>query len=436
MGKMIFARRTYLALLIAVCAVLFSTTARANWAQDLWNRDKLTGDWGGLRTDLSEKGVDIDLRLSQYWQRVASGGANVNSEYGGTMDYRLTIDTHKLLGTWEGLSINMHVRSRFGDDVNADTGPFAFQNTGMLMQSPGDFHGTDLTGLTATQYFPLFGKPASVTVGMFDIIDTVSGFFPGMDYGQEGFWNVNGLITALPWFGAVRGLSLYGGLLMTINEKYKLPESGILALGTKNESTSMGSVSSAFEDGTWLAAFHRFYWEVDEKMGYVMLFAGGSTRDQPSNEEHDFYQNPGEGIQNDREHKPWDVAVYIYQVFWQAEGNPDRFSSILIGGTYGPDNPQFAQWHAFAAVETFGLFGSRPNDRMGVSGWYNGLSRNFVKLTSNADIRMRDLWGMEVYYNYQINKWLHFSPDLQLIRNSQTRDDFAIVPGFRMVVDF
>jgi hypothetical protein len=352
------------------------------------------------------------------------------------MDYRINVDTHKLLGTWEGLSLNMHVRTRFGYDVNNDAGSFALQNTGMLMPAPDDYHNTDITGLTVSQNFQFFGGPANLTVGMFDVIDAVTGFFPSIAGGQEGFWNANGLLTVLPWFGSVQGLSLYGGIGVTVNEKHQIPQSGLLALGTKNESTSMGSVNSAFDDGVFLAGFHRFIWEVDEKMGYFMLFAGGSTRDQPSNEQHDFYLNPGEGIENDREHKPWDVAVYAYQVFWQVQGNPERKATLFIGGTYGPDNPQFAQWHGFAAIEAYGLMASRPHDRMGLSGWYNGLSRNFVKLLSDADIRMRDTWGLEVYYNYQINKWLHFSPDFQLVKNENSRDDIAIIPGFRLVVDF
>ena len=429
--------RIRLATLIVLCAVLFTTPARANWLNELWNQDRLTGEWGGLRTDLSKKGIDIDLRLSQYWQRVASGGDNVNSEYGGTMDYRLTIDTHKLFGTWEGFSIVAHARTRFGYDVNVDTGAFALQNAGMLMPAPDDYHNTDITGLVANQYLPLGENHLLLlSLGQYDVIDTVTGFFPHIGYGQEGFWNVNGLLTALPWFGAVRGLSLYGAMGITINKKHMIPQSGLMVLGTENQSTSQNNIYDSFNDGAFFAGFHRFIWEVDEKMGYFMVFVGGSTKDQASNDPHDFYINPGEGIENDREHKPWDIAAYIYQVFWQDTVNPDRKATFFIGGTYGPDDPQFAQWHAFSAIEAYGLMPSRPHDRMGVSGWYNGLSRNFKKLLSEADLRVRDTWGLEVYYNYQINKWLHFSPDFQLVRNEQTRDDIALIPGFRLVIDF
>jgi porin len=404
--------------------------------KDIWNRDKLTGDWRGLRTDLADHGIDIGLRLSNYWQWVADGGSKRTGRYGGTMDYRLNVDGKKFLGLWKGLSLNMHARSRFGYDVNKYAGAFSLQNTGMLMPSPGSYHQTDVTGLQITQYLPFFyGRLANITLGKIDVLDTVTMFFPSVGYGQEGFWNVNGLVTALPWFGAVAGLSLYGGYAVTVNQKYMAPETGILALGTRNVSTSWASISSSFKDGVWLAAFHRFYWDLKDKMGYFMVFAGGSTRDQASNEPRNSIEIPGQDIENTSTKQPWDIAAYLYQVFWQAEGNPNRKATLLIGGTGGPDDPQFAQWHLFGALEAYGLMASRPDDRMGVSGWYNGLSGNFKDLVSPL-IDLRDAWGVELYYNFAINKWLHLTPDLQLLRNERKDDDFVVIPGIRLVMDF
>ena len=404
------------------------------WAEDVWTRDKLTGDWWGLRSDLSKHGIDIDLRLSQYYQGVASGGVDQNSEYGATMDYRLNIDGHKL-GLWQGFSVNMHARTRFGQDVNADAGSFALQNTGMLMPAPADYHGTDITGLTASQYFPFFGGLANATLGMLDVVDTVTGLFPWVGYGQEGFWNINAMVSALPWFGAVRGLSLYGGLGITINQEYKMPQSGLLFTGTQNESTSWGSISDAFDDGFWLAGFHRFFWKMDDNPGYFMVFAGYSTADQASNDPHDFVVIPGQGIVSTKEKNPWDVALYVYQVFWQAKGDPKRKANFVIGGTVGPDDPQFAQWNFFANVEAFGPMKSRPHDRMGVGGWWNGLSDNFKELVSPV-IDLRNTWGFELYYNVAINKWLYLTPDIQFVQNEREDDDFAVIPGIRLVIDF
>jgi porin len=432
--------RMFLAALLLLCAALFAPKTWAEdsktWAEDIWTRDKLTGDWWGGRTYLSDHGIDIGLRLSQYYQGVTSGGVDRNSEYGGTMDYRLNVDTNKLLGTWKGLSVNMHARTRFGQDVSADAGSFALENAGMLMPAPGDYHGTDVTGLTASYTFPFFaGRLGNVTLGMLDVIDTVTGFFPNIAYGQEGFLNVNSQVSALPWFGAIQGLSLYGGLGVTINQEYKMAQSGLLFTGTKNESTSWGSITDAFDDGVFLAGFHRFFWKMDDKPGYFMVFGGVSTKDQASNDPHDFVVIPGQGIESTEQKKPWDVALYLYQDFWRAKGDPNRKANFMIGGTVGPDNPQFAQWNFFANIEAFGLMKSRPDDRMGVGGWWNGLSDNFKDLTSPL-IDLQNTYGFEVYYNFAINKWAHLSADLQLIENERANDSMAVVPGARLVLDF
>ncbi len=399
-----------------------------------WTRDTMTGDWGGLRTLLHDHGVDLGVRVSQYGQWVTAGGSDQTGQYGGTVDYRLNVDTNKLLGTWKGLSINLHARTRFGQDLADAPGAFALQNTALLTPLPGSYHGTKVTGLTVTQACPAYaGRLGLFALGKLDIIDTVSLFFPGMDYGQEGFWNVNALVSALPWFGAVDGLSLFGGYLATVNQEYGIGESGVIALGTENVTTSW-NIDDSFDDGVWLAAFHRFFWKLEDKTGYFMLFAAGSTRDQPSNEPRDFIFHPGEGIESTDEEKPWDIAAYVYQVFWQAEDDPSRHAAILIGGTGGPDDPQFAQWNFIAAVEAFGPLASRPHDRMGVAGYKNWLSDNYKDLLSPV-IELRDTWGIEAYYNIEINPWLHLTADIQVIKSEIRGDSVAVVPGVRLVID-
>jgi hypothetical protein len=51
-------------------------------------------------------------------------------------------------------------------------------------------------------------------------------------------------------------------------------------------------------------------------------------------------------------------------------------------------------------------------------------------------IYLRDTWGFEFYYNFEINKWLHLTADLQVVKNEYKGDNMAIIPGIRMVMDF
>ena len=284
--------------------------------------------------------------------------------------------------------------------------------------------------------FPLYeGHLGNVTVGVLDAIDLVTGFFPNIGYGQEGFWNVNSLVSAMPYFGAVQGLSLYGGMAVSINEKYQAAETGFLFTGTQNESTKWNSISSAFDDGVYLAGFQRFFWEKEDKMGYFMVYGSYSTKDQASNDPHDFVDIPGQGIESTKSKNPWNIALYLYQDIWQEEGNPNRKANFMIGGTVGPDNPQFAQWNFFANVEVFGLQETRPHDRMGVGFFWNGLSNQFTDLVSPV-LDLRNPWGIEMYYNFALTPWAHLSADLQFAQNQNQGDDVAVIPGVRLVIDF
>jgi carbohydrate-selective porin OprB len=73
---------------------------------------------------------------------------------------------------------------------------------------------------------------------------------------------------------------------------------------------------------------------------------------------------------------------------------------------------------------------------MGVSGWVNGLSGNFRDLVSPVAAIRDYTWGVELYYNVAINKWLHLTPDLQFVKNERAVDDLAVIPGIRLVMDF
>src|ERR1700742_4677429 len=52
-------------------------------APDLWHQEELTGDWGETRSRWKEKGVDLEFKLAQFYQGVASGGIRRGSEHNG-----------------------------------------------------------------------------------------------------------------------------------------------------------------------------------------------------------------------------------------------------------------------------------------------------------------------------------------------------------------
>ncbi len=70
-------------------------------AQNLWQRQTLTGDWGGLRTGLENAGVTIALQQqSELWGN-AAGGLSQGGAADGLLTASLAIDLDKAAG-WKG----------------------------------------------------------------------------------------------------------------------------------------------------------------------------------------------------------------------------------------------------------------------------------------------------------------------------------------------
>ena len=426
--------RIFLTALLSLTAALFATNT---WSQDLWARDKLTGDWGGTRTELGKLGVDIEASLSQFYQDVTSGGVNPGGggEYGLKFDTWVNIDAHKLFNTWEGLSIAVHVETRDGNDVLGDAGAFTLPNTALLYPLPGDYDGTQVTSFMVSQ--TLFGGKAAVVAGKLGAMDLLQGMFPQnlVDYGLGGFMNANSIMSILSW-GRWLNLSQYGVAAWTFERE--MPSTGIIVVGATNTTTTW-STRNAFSDGVGIMLFHRFVFDIDDKLGYVYVGAGGSTKDYPSLDPVDWTVLPGEGAINTKEKKPWSVAVYYYQVLWQPQKDDDKRRVQLFSGfSIVDDNPSFSNRDFWASVQSFGLFESRPGDRMGVAGHYYHLTNDFVDLVSDLPgENLHDYsWTFEAFYNVEINRWLHLTGDIQVAKNQNRNDNTVVIPGVRLVIDF
>jgi hypothetical protein len=137
--------------------------ADAEIAESFWTRKKLGGDWGGARTALGDLGISLDVRVSQYYQEVAAGGADTGGQYGGVANYVMNVDGEKI-GLWKGLYLNVHATTRWGRDVLKRTGVWSLPNTELMYPQPGKYSGFGDTKLTYT-------KPATRLHGHLDGYD-------------------------------------------------------------------------------------------------------------------------------------------------------------------------------------------------------------------------------------------------------------------------
>src|SRR5450432_799212 len=70
-------------------------------ADDLWTRDKLTGDWGGARTDASKHGLDITFNYMGEALGTLAGGFRQGVSYEHRFELSFDLDLDKAFG-WSG----------------------------------------------------------------------------------------------------------------------------------------------------------------------------------------------------------------------------------------------------------------------------------------------------------------------------------------------
>jgi len=401
---------------------------------DIWTREQLTGDWFGLRSDLADHGITLKLRLVQFYQGVASGGANTNFAYGGKLDYILNIDGHKL-GLWEGLFVKMHAETQFGHSINGDAGAFALSNTAMLYPLP-DQHETAITGLLVEQ---ALSKNFVLAAGKINVVDLWTMVYPRMGGGIDGFSNTNMLASALPWLRWVN-LSVLGAGALVLRDDGQI-QGGVVAFDTNNSTTTTG-IPELFDSGAAVVGLWRFFFDIGEKPGRLLFAFGGSTRKYHSFEDHPSGWEV-EGITsrileaaNNRKNGSWTAAIYYDQVLWQNPNNHKQDLWFFTGWSVSDGDPSFAKWGGFASVEATGLLFGREKDRAGVGVFYNGLSSDFKSTMDRVGVNLQDTWGGELYYNVEMTPWFHLTPNLQVVQNQNDDDDPAVIAGIRAVIDF
>ncbi|MBN2559833.1 MAG: hypothetical protein JXQ75_02745, partial [Phycisphaerae bacterium] len=117
-----------------------------DYTGDLAHRKYLTGDWGGARTALANKGILFELDVTQILQGNAHGGKDTNNafRYSGSVDYYLKLDTARM-GLWPGGMLAFHGETKIGDNVNPKVGSLMAPNFQGLLPVPGEPGTTTLS---------------------------------------------------------------------------------------------------------------------------------------------------------------------------------------------------------------------------------------------------------------------------------------------------
>ncbi|CAA6679880.1 MULTISPECIES: carbohydrate porin [unclassified Lentimonas] len=114
-------KTTSLLLTSAFIASSCLTFAESDDSGSIFERERLTGDWGGVRQDLEESGITPFLYYDAIVGANVSGGIRNDEEFTGQVYAGLDLDFEKLFG-WEATTMKLSVVDRHGDSVSDDVG--------------------------------------------------------------------------------------------------------------------------------------------------------------------------------------------------------------------------------------------------------------------------------------------------------------------------
>ena len=410
------------------------------YAGDLFTRPRLTGDWGGRRAALADRGLTFDFFTTQFYQGIASGGRRREDEFGGKLDYLFNVDGGKL-GLWQGLFANLHAETRYGTSVNQIDGLIAPSNLPMNFPRP-DESVTAITGLKITQalsesFVTYFGKINTLDEYGFKYSPTLGTNRPGLD----GFLNTSLVFNpivgrTIPYSAAgAGGAVLREGkplLAVTVFDPEERATRGLEDLFARGavivpdltlEGAPFGRPGKLNLGGTYSNAKYRSF----DPAAYLNIpvaellaaQAAGGTR---------------EGL-GPVENGSWSLYANFYQSVWVDATDEKRTWGVFGQFGLSDGNPNPIRYVANGGVGGRSPFPGRTVDTFGVGYFYLGLSENFKALTGPL-LPQRDEYGVELFYNYAITPWCRLTGDFQVARPSTARFDTVIIPGLRLQMLF
>jgi porin len=363
----------------------------------------LTNGFWGLQPALAEHGIVYDAELTQFYQGVANGGLEQTFKYGGKLDQFVIFQGEKL-GLWKGFEVIMHAETRFGEDVIAAATDLAPANINMLY--PTLNNDTAITGL---QFMQALNEDWAITIGRINTLDLFQTLYPQTGRGVDGFMNTS---TFLPLtVGTTIPLVFNGAGILKMREG-KI-QGGVLVLDPRNIPTVSG-LEDIFSNGASIVGLWRLFTDVGGKPGSHM-FVGSWASGEFTAFDHPWIIEPDvPAIVPPQVSESWSLLYILEQQLWADCSNEKRNVGLLSEWGYSDPGTNPYEWVGNVSLQANGLLPGREMDSMGVGWFYNGLSSDLKNLLS-PPLEIRDLTGVEVYYNAAVTPWFHVTADVQVV---------------------
>lgn len=424
-GRAVLARGLAASLL---CTVAFAAApARADedappkLTGDLSEREKLTGDWGGARTNLRDLGVEIDADFTGDFSYNLGGGLKKGKGFSGLLQLGLTLDLEKLVG-WTGGEIYAGAYFIRGHGLTS-------HETGNLLTiSNIEYEHANLLGevyfkqkLLDDKLVLKFGQMAAD--GDFITSDTAA-LFVNSAFGWPG---LNG--TNLPGGGPAYPVPTPG-----VYASYQFTDELSVQAGLYNgdpagrDDRNKHNLDFPVNDGAFAIA-ELIYAHKGELPGTVKV---GAWYNSLHFDDVSRVNLAGDPLRHDS-----DYAIYgvIDQTVWQSGGeagdlkNPSpsdpKSLSVFARAVFTPqENRNLIDFYFDTGFNAKGFVPGRADDEFGVAFAYAHISNDVSDHTAEMVI--------EASYKAKVTGWLNVQPFFQYIARPGGGDEDPDRPGRRL----
>ena len=386
--------------------------------ESVWTQSRLTGDWGGLRTQLNQKGITIDAEYTAFYQGLASGSESGDYDYSGRTDVFLNLNTTKL-GWWKGGLIKAHLEYNHGDVGPYLGGGIMAANTALYFPA-GNPNEAEITSIYLIQQL---SDTARLTIGKINGPDLAAGsdFYGG--WGIHRFMNMGFVTppTGVPpanRFGALatfRASDIDWSVFVYDTDDRTddywlndLFENGVVA------SVSAKKTMKLYERATSLTLAGIY----STKEGTDLSFAG-----LPSN------------LETTKKNGYYNLSLTVQHNLQEKMDNPKNAWGVHLKASITDGNPNPIQNSFIAGIGGNPLFFNRPLDHFGIGFFYYSFS-NELRDSLDSTLDFDNELGVEAFYSYAVTPWLHLTGDLQYIDPGRGGRKRSTIAGTRLNIKF
>lgn len=408
-------------LLIGFCGSnIFSQT-------NIFKQETLTGNWGGLRTDLEDNGIELTFSYTGEVFSNVSGGIRNKTEYLDNVNLQATLSLDKIMG-WKNAQLFIYGLG--------NSGGMPVENSGAVqgISNIETYNTWKLYEFWLEQSF--LNDKLSLLFGMFDLnsefdVRETSGIFLnpshgiGADYSQSG----------------QNGPSIFPTTSLALRIKYSISSISDIRFAVFDgisgdvNNPSGTQISLNKEDGVLIAGEINLFSGSREYVKNYFKYAIGGWYYSEEFVKIDVKSNP-DGIF--KESGNYGIYAFGEHFLYSEKNKPEQGLAAFF--RVGMANTNFNQLALYfgAGINYIGIIPGRNEDIFGIAIAMARCGDPFRNCMSAISKEIPEYeTNIELTYNFALTPWLRFQPDFQYIINPFDSDNsYALAIGSRFEVLF